>query len=94
MSALHGSQLVAQRVTSECVGQVLRVEGYIASLPVRSALPGGGERQRFRFQADDIQPQRCAGPSRLLLSHYDSADLRAGQRWRFDVKLKKTLGAG
>ncbi len=92
LSALQGSGLVAARIDSNCVGESLRVQGRIASLPVLSLLPDGTERRRFLFVAESLKPSVCAGPVRLLLSRYGPGELQAGQRWHFDVKLKKPWG--
>jgi len=89
---LHGHTLLEHRVSSQCEAIPLTVEGEINSLPRRSPTRDGGSRQRFEFRPDSIEPSRCEGPRRLLLSYYGDLSLHPGERWRFAVKLKKPWG--
>jgi competence protein ComEC len=99
-SGLRASVRAADALPSSLEGQDLVVVGVVASLP-----QAGASGLRFRFAVDDA---RLAGrpvvvPSLLSLGwykgfHEDAAlsqpqsELRAGQRWRFTVRLRQPHG--
>jgi competence protein ComEC len=89
---MHGYSLLASRVAPHCEARLLTVEGLIISLPTKSRVRDGSWRQRFEFRPSIIRPSECAGPERLLLSYYGSELLKPGQRWQFQVTLKRPWG--
>jgi len=89
---LYGHSVLDHRVALGCEGQVVSLEGVIRTLPRLTPTRDGGHRQRFEFQPLWVEPARCAGPRRLLLSYYGEHPLSPGQHWRFSVKLKKPWG--
>ncbi len=72
-------------------GEEVLLTGTIVSLVDRDS-----RRSRFSFRplsAHLIADSRVlASPSKLLLSWYGSAELRAGQRWRFVARLRRPRG--
>lgn len=72
-------------------GEEVLLTGTIVSLVDRDS-----RRSRFSFRplsAHLIADSRVlAPPSKLLLSWYGSAELRAGQRWRFVARLRRPCG--
>ena len=81
-------------------GQDIVVTGVVASLPLRSA---AGLRFRFAVDAASLRGQSIELPPTLALGwytgfHEDAAlsqpqsELRAGQRWRFTVRLRQPHG--
>ncbi|MBT4518368.1 MAG: DNA internalization-related competence protein ComEC/Rec2 [Halieaceae bacterium] len=87
-----GQAMLDRRLGADCERLPSLVEGSISSLPLVSRVGKDRSRQRFEFSLERIQPQRCAGPQRLLLSYYGEQTLQPGERWRFQVILKKPWG--
>lgn len=97
----HAGWRLAQGLPAALEGQDLRVVGTIATLPQRG--PSG---VRFRFaleSAQSLQGEAVGLPPALALGWYSGwhedaaatppyADLRAGQRWRFTVRLRQPHG--
>ena len=88
---------VADRLPAALEGRDLRVVGIVASLPVVTA---GG--QRFRFDVDAAQTLDDGAPAALPATvsvgwYHDEetvpVDVRAGERWRFTLRLKQPHGA-
>lgn len=82
---------LAQQLIPELEGQKLMLTGKIVSLPnIRQ------DRSRFSFQVDELKDMKgrsWASPGRVQLSWYRNAPyLAAGQRWQFQVKLKRPWG--
>lgn len=92
VAATHGDRLLNTRIVKPCEMQRLAIEGIVASIPRRSALPEGRQRQRFEFKIDDIGRVECLGPEKVLLTYYGEEPLYVGERWRFDVRLKRPWG--
>ena len=92
LALAHGHALVRGRLPELCVGQYATLQGTVSSLPRLGTMRDGQQRQRFEFLLDDIQPSRCAGPRRILLSLYDGEAVRPGERWRFDARLRRPWG--
>jgi competence protein ComEC len=88
----YGSVLLQQRIADDCVSLPITVVGTVSSLPTSSAMPGGGKRQRFEFDVEQLSPSRCSGPQQLMLSYYGEHRVDAGAKWQFEVKLKKPWG--
>ncbi len=73
------------RLATALDGRTLWLEGRI------SGLPEVGEGV-VRFQLEDAVAREQRLPQRLRLSWYDGPPLRAGERWRLAVKLKRPRG--
>lgn len=99
-SGWRASERLADALPLELEGQDLQVTGLIASLPQQS--PAG---LRFRFEVEEavLQGRPVRVPGLLSLGwyvgwHEDAAlsepqqALRAGQRWRFTVRLRRPHG--
>jgi competence protein ComEC len=96
----RASQRLADTLSSALEGQDIVVTGVVAELP-RQGVTG----TRFVFETESAQLRGVPVqlPSRLALGWYRSADedvvlggpaedLRAGQRWRFTVRLRQPHG--
>ena len=92
IAMLHGNAMLQRRLSSDCVGQAVRVTGEVASLPRKSIMADGTPRQRFEFRITQLLPASCAGPQRVLLSYYGDKPLVPGEHWRFLSRLKKPWG--
>ncbi|HWH84607.1 MAG TPA: ComEC family competence protein, partial [Burkholderiaceae bacterium] len=97
---VQASWRLADALAPALEGRDLVVEGVVASLPQRSA-----SGLRFRFEVDNaaLDGRPVQVPSRLALgwyrgAHEDAAltepqtELRAGQRWRFTLRLRRPHG--
>ena len=87
---------LADRLAPQWEGATITLTGTIASLP--QPFDGG---TRFEFDVESVQPPEAVIPSRVLLSWYNGLDreefrevvpVRAGERWRFAVRLKRPHG--
>jgi competence protein ComEC len=92
-----GAALVAGRLPDTLNGQALTLQGAIIEMPQLRRFSGGGQRQRFAFQLEE--PACLAGidaclprGSKILLAWYGSQALAAGQRWRWQARLKRPWG--
>lgn len=85
----HARLALAHRLPEAMEGVTLRVEGRITGLPRQA-----GYRSVFLFAPDrfpGVSPR--SRPRRLRLSWYDPpGGLAPGQRWAFDVRLKRPRG--
>ncbi len=99
-AGLQATVRLARTLPHELEGRDLVVTGVVASLPQQG--PSG---LRFRFELDPVPPRDplAAVPRTLALGwyagyHEDAAsaaprsELRAGQRWRFTVRLRQPHG--
>ena len=91
LTGLRACAFAAQAIDPADEGRDLRVVGTVAQMPQR--LPGG---IRFRFEIDE-QPPGARLPPVVSLGWYAEADAdatrpRAGERWRFTVRLKAPHG--
>ena len=95
-AALH----LAQAMSPILEGRDIVVEGVVASLPQHGA---SGTRFRFQVESSSLQGQAVTLPPLLALGwyrglHEDASstqprqELRAGQRWRFTVRLRRPHG--
>lgn len=100
-SNLRAGFRLAQSLPAALEGQDLQVTGVVASLPQRSA---SGLRFRFEIDAATRNGEPVTLPDTVALGwyagwHEDAAltppqrELRAGQRWRFTVRLRQPHGA-
>ncbi len=92
LGVLHGTDLLRHRIADDCVRRPLLVAGQVVSLPRQGRTPDGGTRQRFEFAVDELSPAYCSGPRRLLLFHYGDERVAPGDRWQFEVSLRKPWG--
>ncbi|NEV63115.1 DNA internalization-related competence protein ComEC/Rec2 [Thiorhodococcus minor] len=86
----HACLILCEPFPDALARATLLVEGRIASLPVQ-----GAHSTRFRFEIERTSRDGQALPFRGLvrLSCYrDCPDLKAGERWRFPVRLKPRHG--
>jgi competence protein ComEC len=101
LTGLRAEQRLAERLAPVLEGQDLLVTGVVATMPQPG--PAG---TRFVFEVEQAQwrGQTVRLPSRLALGWYSNfqdeaflddpqADLRAGQRWRFPLRLKQPHGS-
>ena len=99
-ASLRGGERLRDALPTALEGRDLQVTGVVASLPQRSAT---GLRFRFEVEAAALDGQPLALPSMLALGwysgfHEDAAaslprgELRAGQRWRFTLRLRRPHG--
>ena len=87
---------LADRLAPQWEGRDLRVTGVVASLP--QAFERG---VRFDFEVEQVEPAEAQLPRRISLAWYngstreefqDIAFIRAGERWRFSVRLRRPHG--
>lgn len=87
---------LADELSGDWEGADVTVVGLIATLPQTSPGMFGVEGRRFQFQLETVLTQGATVPSRVLLTWYgqDGAlpDLRAGDRWRLTVRLRRPHG--
>ncbi|GAB4266003.1 MAG: DNA internalization-related competence protein ComEC/Rec2 [Methylomicrobium sp.] len=77
---------LSNRLPANLEGKIIQIEGSVTGLPVRSD-------RRVRFDIEDIVGPEGM-PSKLRLSwYYPECAIKAGQRWRFSVKLKRPHGS-
>ena len=99
-SGWRASQVLADALPPALEGRDLSVTGVIASLPQRSA---SGLRFRFEVEGAQLGREPVQIPSLLAVGwyagfHEDAAlsqprgELRAGQRWRFTLRLRQPHG--
>lgn len=74
-----------ERLAVQLDGRTLWLEGRVVGLPE----VGEGV---VRFQLDGAHSRRAELPRRLRLAWYGGPDLRAGERWRLAVNLKRPHG--
>ena len=87
---------LAERLPRQWEGVDLAVTGVVAGLP--QPFEGG---VRFDFDAEQVEPAEARLPRRIALAWYsgvsreefqDIAPIRAGERWRFVVRLRRPHG--
>jgi len=87
----HAHAILASGLPSTLEGMDLRIVGIVASLPERDAW-----RARFMFDVETLERDGVdyASPGRVRLSWYgaDVPDLRIGEEWRLQVRLKRPHG--
>ena len=99
-SGWRASLRLAEELPAALEGRDLRVTGTVASLPQRSA---AGLRFRFEVDTAQLEGQPVQVPSLLALGWYSGwhedaaltqpqAELRAGQRWSFTLRLRQPHG--
>ena len=100
-SGWHASSRLAEALPDALEGRDVQVVGVITNLPQRSP---AGLRFRFEVEAATLQDQAVTLPGLLAVGWYKGthddaalsepqAELRAGQRWRFTLRLRKPHGS-
>jgi competence protein ComEC len=85
----QGQRALDQRLPLERHGEILWVQGVIASLPERAGVDGGRATWRFAFDT-----RQADVPPRLRASWYRSdVELAAGQCWRLQLRLRTPRGS-
>ena len=79
----HG--VLADRLEPALDGRTLWLEGQVSGLPER-------REGLLSFQLENPTARRASLPARLRLSWRDAPDVRAGERWRLAVKLRRPVG--
>jgi competence protein ComEC len=88
---------MADRLSPQWEGVDLALTGVVAGLP--QPFEGG---VRFDFDVEQVNPAEARLPRRIALSWYngssreefqDIAPMRAGERWRFSVRLRRPHGS-
>lgn len=92
LAVCHGQDLLERRLPDACERVPLAVTGTIASLPRVTLYPDGRRQQRFEFLSDPLALPQCRGPRRLLLNAPGEPQLTAGERWQFEVLLRRPWG--
>jgi competence protein ComEC len=78
-------QALDDRLAPALEGRTLWLEGRVVGLPTRTE-------QGVRFELAQPLSRRVALPKRLQLSWFAGPDLRAGERWRLAVNLRRPAG--
>ncbi|MCO7519965.1 MULTISPECIES: DNA internalization-related competence protein ComEC/Rec2 [unclassified Pseudomonas] len=78
-------QALDGRLAPALEGRTLWLQGQVVGLPTRTE---GG----VRFELEQPRSRRAALPQRLQLSWFAGPELRAGQRWRLAVNLRRPAG--
>ncbi|MEQ9464946.1 MAG: DNA internalization-related competence protein ComEC/Rec2 [Haliea sp.] len=92
LAAAYGQALLERRLPDACERVPMLVSGTVASLPRVTPFPDGRRQQRFEFISDSLPLAHCRGPRRLLLNYAGEAELVPGERWQFDVLLRRPWG--
>nr|WP_314878179.1 DNA internalization-related competence protein ComEC/Rec2 [uncultured Pseudomonas sp.] len=78
-------QALDDRLAPALDGRTLWLEGRVVGLPAASV-------NGVRFELDEAASRRAELPRRLQLSWFDGPEVRAGERWRLAVTLKRPRG--
>lgn len=92
LAAWQAQQRLADGLPNDWQGRDIAVVGVVAELP-RSHERG----QRFRFDVEQVMTEGAKAPAHVYLSTYTNEkspplDIRAGERWRFTLRLKQPHG--
>jgi competence protein ComEC len=96
VTGLRAADRLGARLAPEWEGRELVIEGYVASLP--QPFERG---VRFMFEVESSTPRDVGLTGRVLLAWYNGASreafrdtptIRAGESWRFTVRLKRPHG--
>ncbi len=88
----NGSNLQDKWLPSECERLPVVIRGYIASVPEAAMAFGNQPVLRFLLDVSELEPARCAGPSRVRLTYYGSTDIAPGQFGEFAGRLRVPWG--
>ena len=96
-AAVRAEMRMSDRLAPQWEGPELQVTGVIAGLP--QAFEGG---IRFEFDIESASPPEARLPAHVALAWYNGttreefqeiAPIRAGERWRFPVRLRRPHGS-
>ncbi len=90
----HAADQAARRLPLPCVGETLALRGAISGLPEHGQMQDGSPRTRFLLSVEQLEPARCRGPQRVLLTDYSERELAAGQRWQLHARLRRPWAPG
>lgn len=88
----HGQALLERRLPEACERVPMVLTGSVASLPKVTLYADGRRQQRFEFLSDPLPRAHCRGPRRMLLNAPGEPQLTAGERWQFEVLLRRPWG--
>ncbi|NOR41867.1 MAG: DUF4131 domain-containing protein, partial [Gammaproteobacteria bacterium] len=98
-SSLYAKQQLSNRLDGQLVGKNLVVTGVISDIPVVN-----GHVQRFTFNVDDVRMLSSSNqqntkilstshfPRKIRLSWYYGKEVKASEKWQFEVRLKPPHG--
>lgn len=87
-ACVQAGWVMAQRLPPALAKQAIVVTGHVAGLPERN-----GEVLRFEFIAErDGNPEGVAGRHLRLGWYRSQVDVSPGERWRFELKLRRPRG--
>ncbi|WP_048441142.1 DNA internalization-related competence protein ComEC/Rec2 [Caenimonas sp. SL110] len=94
LTALRATAFLADALSPSIEGRDITVTGIVSAMPQRSDI---GIRFRFDTESARVADQPVRIPPRILLGWYNDAqraspELRAGERWQFNVRLKAPHG--
>ncbi|MES2635270.1 MAG: DNA internalization-related competence protein ComEC/Rec2 [Pseudomonadota bacterium] len=94
LTALRATAYLADALSPSIEGYDITLTGVVSAMPQRSDI---GIRFRFDTESARVGDQSVRVPPRILLGWYNDAqrqspDLRAGERWQFNVRLKAPHG--
>ncbi|MDR2307453.1 MAG: DNA internalization-related competence protein ComEC/Rec2 [Paucimonas sp.] len=78
-------QVLDDRLAASLDGRTLWLEGRVVGLPARTE-------RGVRFELEQPASRRAALPQRLQLNWFAGPELRAGERWRLAVSLRRPHG--
>ncbi|WP_288377828.1 DNA internalization-related competence protein ComEC/Rec2 [uncultured Pseudomonas sp.] len=78
-------QALDDRLVAELDGRTLWLEGRVIGLATQSG-------RSVRFELDEAQSRRAQLPRRMQLSWFEGPMVRAGERWRLAVNLRRPQG--
>lgn len=78
-------QMLDDRLAASLDGRTLWLEGRVVGLPARTE-------RGVRFELEQPASRRAALPQRLQLNWFAGPELRAGERWRLAVSLRRPHG--
>lgn len=89
LAAYSADSVLVQRLPAALDGEVFEIAGRVVGLVERD-----GRRQRFLFQVESGTHggREVALPRRIRLSLYDNLEVAPGERWRWQVKLRRPRG--
>ncbi|MES2787322.1 MAG: DNA internalization-related competence protein ComEC/Rec2 [Pseudomonadota bacterium] len=94
LTGLRSTAFLADALSPSIEGRDIKVTGVVSAMPQRSDI---GVRFRLEIESARIGLEPVRIPPRILLGWYSDAqggppDLRAGERWQLDVRLKAPHG--
>lgn len=84
-ACVSAQQALDDRLPAALDGRTLWLEGRVVGLPAQTE-------RGVRFELEDAVSRRAELPRRLQLSWFDGPQVRAGERWRLAVNLRRPHG--